>query len=36
MWNFIFEHSKFGGMKLLNKKDMVKGLSLIEKPERIC
>jgi hypothetical protein len=27
---------KFGGLKLLHTKDMVKGLSLIEKPERIC
>jgi hypothetical protein len=35
LWNFIFGHLKFGGMKLLHTKDMVKGLPLIEKRERI-
>jgi hypothetical protein len=36
LWNFIFGHLNFGGMKLLQKKDMVKSFPLIEKPERIC
>jgi hypothetical protein len=36
LWNFIFGHLNFGGLKLLHTKDMVKCLSLIEKPERIC
>jgi hypothetical protein len=36
LWNFRFGHLNFGGLKLLHTKDMVKGLPLIEKPERIC
>jgi hypothetical protein len=36
LWNFRFGHLKFGGLKLLHTKDMVKGLPLIEKLERIC
>ena len=36
LWHFIFGHLIFGGLKLLHPKNMVKGLSLIEKPERIC
>jgi hypothetical protein len=36
LWNFIFGHLNFGGLKLLHTKDMVKGFPLIEKPERIC
>ena len=36
IWYFIFGHVKFGGMKLLHTKDMVKGFPLIEKTERIC
>jgi len=36
LWNFRFVHLNFGGMKLLHTKDMVKGLALIEKQERIC
>ena len=36
LWHFIFGHLKFGGIKLLHVKNMVKDLPLIEKPERIC
>jgi hypothetical protein len=32
IWNFICVHMKFGGMKLLHTKYMVKDLPLIEKP----
>jgi len=35
LWNFIFGNLNFGGQKMLHTKDMVKCLSLIEKPERI-
>ena len=31
LWHFIFGHLNFGGLKLLCMKNMVKGLSLIEK-----
>ena len=36
MWNFRFGHLNFGGLKLLHTKNMVKGLPLIDKPERVC
>jgi len=36
IWHFRFGNLNFGGLKLLQTKDMVKGLPLIEKPERIC
>jgi hypothetical protein len=36
LWNFRFGFLNFGGMKLLDTKDMVKGFPFIEKPERIC
>jgi hypothetical protein len=36
LWNFRLGHLNFGGLKLLNTKDMVKGLPLIENLERIC
>jgi len=36
LWHLIFGHLNFGGLNLLYKKIMVKGLLLIEKPERIC
>jgi hypothetical protein len=36
LWNFIFRHLNFGGLKLLYTKDMVNGFPLIEKQERIC
>jgi hypothetical protein len=36
LWNFIFGHFKFGGIRLLHTKDMVKGFPLTEKLERIC
>ena len=31
-----FGHLNFGGLNLLHRKGMVKGLSLIEKPNNIC
>ena len=36
LWYLRFGHLNFGGLNLLHKKDMVKGLPLIEKPENIC
>jgi hypothetical protein len=36
LWHFRFGHLNFGGMKLLHTKDTVKGLPLVDKPERIC
>jgi hypothetical protein len=36
LWNFRFGHLNFGGLKVLHTKDMVKGLPLIQKLERIC
>jgi hypothetical protein len=36
LWHFRFGDLNFGGLKLLHTKDMVKGLPLIEKPEKIC
>ena len=36
MWHLIFGHLNFGGMKLLHTKNMVKGLPLVEKLERVC
>ena len=36
LWHFRYGHLNFGGLKLLHMKKMVKGLPLIEKPERIC
>ena len=35
LWNFIFVHLIFWGLKLLHTNDMVKGLPLIEKPDII-
>ena len=34
LWHFRFGHLNFGGMKLLHTKNMVKGLPLIDRPER--
>ena len=36
LWHFRFGHLNFGGLKLLHTKNMVKGLPLIDKPERVC
>ena len=36
LWNFRFGHLNFGGIKLLHTKNMVKGLPLIDKPDRVC
>ena len=36
LWHFIFGHLNFGGLKLLHTKNMVKGLPLIDRPERVC
>jgi hypothetical protein len=36
LWNFRFGYLNFEGLKLLHTKNMMKGLPLIEKPERIC
>jgi hypothetical protein len=36
LWHFRFGHLNFGGLKLLHTKDMVKGLPLVDKLERIC
>eukprot|EP00253_Pinus_taeda_P018528 PITA_18528 len=36
LWNLRFGHPNFGGLNLLHRKGMVKGLPLIEKPNSIC
>ena len=36
LWNLRFGHLNFGGLNLLHRKGMVKGLPLIEKPDNIC
>ena len=36
LWNFIFGHLNFGGLKLLHMKNMVKGFPFINKPDRVC
>ena len=36
LWHFIFGHLNFGGMNLLHRRNMVKGLPLIDRPERVC
>ena len=36
MWHFRFGHLNFGGMKLQNKNNMVKGFPLIDRTERVC
>ena len=36
LWHLRFGHLNFGGLNLLHRKDMVKGLPLIEKPDNIC
>ena len=36
LWHFSCGHLNFGGLKLLHTKNMVKGLPLIDRPERVC
>eukprot|EP00253_Pinus_taeda_P010559 PITA_10559 len=36
LWHLRFGHLNFGGINLLSRKGMVKGLPLIEKPENLC
>eukprot|EP00253_Pinus_taeda_P035154 PITA_35154 len=36
LWHLRFEHLNFGGLNLLHRKGMVKGLPLIEKPDSVC
>eukprot|EP00253_Pinus_taeda_P002334 PITA_02334 len=36
LWHLRFGHLNFGGLNLLHRKRMVKGLSLIEKPDSLC
>eukprot|EP00253_Pinus_taeda_P018864 PITA_18864 len=36
LWHLRFGHLNFGGLNLLRKKGMVRGLPLIEKPNNLC
>eukprot|EP00253_Pinus_taeda_P026414 PITA_26414 len=36
LWHLSFGHLNFGGLNLLSRKGMVKGLPLIEKPDSLC
>eukprot|EP00253_Pinus_taeda_P029009 PITA_29009 len=36
LWHLRFGHLNFGGLNLLSRKEMVKGLPLIEKPDNLC
>ena len=36
LWHLRFGHLNFGGLNLLNRKGMVRGLPLIEKPDSLC
>eukprot|EP00253_Pinus_taeda_P007976 PITA_07976 len=36
LWHLRFGHLNFGGLNLLSRKGMVKGLPLIEKPDSLC
>eukprot|EP00253_Pinus_taeda_P031648 PITA_31648 len=36
LWHLIFGHFSFGGLNLLRRKGMVRGLPLIEKPDSLC
>eukprot|EP00253_Pinus_taeda_P018707 PITA_18707 len=36
LWHLRFGHLSFGGLNLLSRKGMVRGLPLIEKPDNIC
>jgi len=36
LWHLRFSHLHFGGLNLLHRKCMVKGLPLVEKPNNLC
>jgi len=36
LWHLRFGHLNFGGLNLLHRKGMVRGLPLIEKPDSLC
>lgn len=36
IWHLRFGHLNFGGLNLLSRKGMVRGLPLIEKPDNLC
>jgi len=36
LWHLRFGHLNFGGLNLLSRKGMVRGLQLIEKPDSLC
>eukprot|EP00253_Pinus_taeda_P025292 PITA_25292 len=36
LWHLRFGHLNFGGLNLLRRKGMVKGLPLIDKPDNLC
>eukprot|EP00253_Pinus_taeda_P013378 PITA_13378 len=36
LWHLRFGHLNFGGLNLLSRKGMVRGLPLIEKPDNLC
>ena len=36
LWHLRFGHLNFGGLNLLHRKGMVKGLPLLEKPDNLC
>eukprot|EP00253_Pinus_taeda_P012937 PITA_12937 len=36
LWHLRFGHLNFGGLNMLHRKGMVKGLPLIEKPDSLC
>ena len=36
LWHLRFGHLNFGGLNLLHRKGMVRGLPLIEKPDKLC
>eukprot|EP00253_Pinus_taeda_P032692 PITA_32692 len=36
LWHLRFGHLSFGGLNLLSRKGMVRGLPLIEKPDSLC
>ena len=36
LWHLRFRHLNFGGLNLLNRKGILRGLPLIEKPDSLC
>ncbi|KAM1171417.1 hypothetical protein ACFX2G_022142 [Malus domestica] len=36
LWHFRFGHLNFGGLELLSKKEMVRGLLRISRPDQVC